>query len=168
MAGDYTRFRYNPLKDTNGVQMQQGRVLLDQDWNEYVQLQDRRWRSETMDIVGRAVVPIDTPTAFEISVAAPSFTIGIGRMYVDGLQPENHGLDPLDPAKRKYDPILGELIGISPIPYEKQPYLQIPTPPPLPTDTNPHLVYLDVWEREVTYLEDPGLIDQAVAVDTGT
>jgi hypothetical protein len=30
------------------------------------------------------------------------------------------------------------------------------------------MVYLDVWERELTYLEDPGLIDQAVAVDTST
>src|ERR1019366_9559358 len=104
MAGDYTRFRYNPLKNTTGVQMQQGRVLLDQDWNEFVQLQDRRWRSETMDIMGRAVVPIDTKTAFELDIAGTSFTIGIGRMYVDGLQAENHGIDPADPARRVYDP----------------------------------------------------------------
>jgi hypothetical protein len=165
MAGDYTRFRYSPLKDTTGVQMQQGRVLLDQDWNEYVQLQDRRWRSETMDIMGRAVVPADTPNGFEILIGGTSFTIGVGRMYVDGLQPENHGVDPADPTKRKYDWTLGEFVGLAPIPYEKQPYL--PNPPALPTDTNPHLVYLDVWERELTYLEDFGLIDQAVAVDTG-
>jgi hypothetical protein len=166
MAGDYTRFRYNPMKDTSGVQMQQGRVLLDQDWNEYVQLLDRRWRAETMDIIGRAVVPIDTPTAFELLIGGTSFTIGIGRMYVDGLLAENHGIDPTDPTKRLYDPILGELIGTSPVPYELQPY--DPNPPAFPADGNPHLVYLDVWERELTYLEDPGLIDQAVAVDTGT
>lgn len=167
MAGDYTRFRYNPLKDTTGVQMQQGRVLLDQDWNEYVQLQDRRWRVETMDIMGRAVVPIETPKGFEILVAGGNLTIGVGRMYVDGLLAENHGIDPADPpAKRDYDPILGELIGNSTVFYDRQPYF--PNPPTLPTDTDPHLVYLDVWERELTYLEDPGLIDQAVAVDTGT
>ncbi|MBZ5621698.1 MAG: right-handed parallel beta-helix repeat-containing protein [Acidobacteriia bacterium] len=166
MAGDYTRFRYNPLKDTSGVQMQQGRVLLDQDWNEYVQLQDRRWRAETMDIIGRAVVPIDTPTAFELFIGGTSFTIGIGRMYVDGLLAENHGIDPADPSKRLYDPILGELIGTAPIPYEQQPYY--PVFPPFPADGKPHMVYLDVWERELTYLEDPGLVDQAVAVDTGT
>src|SRR5689334_3086557 len=138
MAGDYTRFRYSPLKDTSGVLTQQGRVMLDQDWNEFVQLQDRRWRSESMDIMGRAVVPIDTITAFEIVPVGASFTIGIGRMYVDGLQPENHGVDPLDATQRHYDPILGEFIGNSPIPYEKQPYL--PNPPALPTDNNPHLV----------------------------
>jgi hypothetical protein len=164
MAGDYTRFRYDPLKDTTGILMQQGRVLLDQDWNEYVQLQDRRWRAETMDIMGRAVVPINTPTGFQIGIAPgppPNLTIGIGRMYVDGLQPENHGTDPT-----KYDPILGEVIGTLPVRYDKQPYF--PNPPALPTDEKPHLVYLDVWERELTYLEDSGLIDQAVAVDTGT
>jgi hypothetical protein len=166
MAGDYTRFRYNPMKDTSGVQMQQGRVLLDQGWNEYVQLLDRRWRAETMDIMGRAVVPMDTPTAFELFIGGATFTIGIGRMYVDGLLAENHGLDPADPTKRLYDPILGELIGTAPIPYEQQPYY--PNPPAFPADGNPHLVYLDVWERELTYLEDPGLIDQAVAVDTDT
>jgi hypothetical protein len=166
MAGDYTRFRYNPVHNTTAVQMAQGRVLLDQDWNEYVQLQDRRWRAETMDIIGRAVVPIDTPNAFELTIAGTSFTIGIGRMYVDGLVAENHGVDPTDPTKRIYDPILGELAGISPVPYEQQPYY--PNPPAFPADGNPHLVYLDVWEREVTYLEDPNLIDPAVAVDTAT
>src|ERR1035438_7441346 len=132
MAGDYTRFRYNPLTDTTGVQMQQGRVLMDQDWNEYVQLQDRRWRAETMDIMGRAVVPIDTKTAFEILIGGTSFTIGIGRMYVDGLLAENHGIDPTKPAKRIYDPILGELVGTAPIPYEQQPYY--PVFPPFPAD----------------------------------
>jgi hypothetical protein len=166
MAGDYTRFRYNPLKDTTGVLVQQGRVLLDQDWNEYVQLQDRRWRAETIDIIGRAVVPAETPQGFELKFVGGKLTIGIGHMYVDGLIAENHGIDPTDPTKRKYDPVLGELIGRLPIPYDQQPYLL--SPDPLPTGTDPHVVYLDVWERELTYLEDAGLVDQAVAVDTAT
>ena len=63
-------------------------------------------------------------------------------------------------------PVLGELIGTAPVPYEQQPYY--PVFPAFPADGKPHLVYLDVWERELTYLEDPGLIDQALAVDTST
>lgn len=165
MAGDYTRFRYNPVKDTSGVLMQQGRVLLDQDWNEYVQAQERRWRAETIDIIGRAVVPTDAP-GFELKFTGGVLTIGIGRMYVDGLLAENHGVDPTDPANRIYDPILAELVGKQPILYTQQPYL--PNPDPLPTGSDPHVVYLDVWNREVTYLEDEGLIDQAVGVDTAT
>src|ERR1035438_7242 len=119
-----------------------------------------------MDIMGRAVVPIDTKTAFELVIGGASFTIGIGRMYVDGLLAENHGIDPTNPAKRIYGPILGELVGIAPIPYEQQPYY--PVFSAFPADGQPHLIYLDVWERELTYLEDPGLIDKAVAVDTST
>ena len=33
-------------------------------------------------------------------------------------------------------------------------------------DERHHLAYLDVWEREVTYLEDPNLVEVAVGVDT--
>src|SRR2546430_1259331 len=150
MAGDYTRFRYNPLNDSTGILMQQGRVLVDQDWNEQALLQDRRWRTETTDIVGRAVVPIETPNGFEIKIVGTNITIGPGRMYVDGLMAENHGSGPTE-----FDPVLGEMRGTLPTPYDQQPYF--PAPPPLPADTNPHLIYLDVWEREETYLEDPDI-----------
>lgn len=161
MAGDYTRFRYNPLKDPTGILMEQGKVLMDQDWNENVLVQDRRWRTETTDIIGRAVVPIETPTGFEILIAGANLTIGRGRMYVDGLLAENHGSGPTE-----FDRVLGEVRGTLATPYDKQPYY--PDPPPLPADANPHLVYLDVWEREVTYLEDIDLVDKAVGVDTCT
>ncbi len=46
--------------------MQQGRVQLDADWNEWNEILDRRWRSETIDIIGRCVVPLETPNGFEI------------------------------------------------------------------------------------------------------
>ena len=49
------------------------------------------------------------------------------------------------------------------MPYEKQPYWK--TPAPLPTG-GPHLAYLDVWQREVTHLEEPELVEVAVGVDT--
>ncbi|HEV2387298.1 MAG TPA: DUF6519 domain-containing protein [Candidatus Acidoferrales bacterium] len=172
MAGDYTKFRFSPAKDAAGILMQQGRVMLDQDWNELVELLDRRWRTETLDIIGRAVVPRQTPDAFKIRITpANDLTIGCGRIYVDGLLAENHGASPL-----QYDPVLGEQAGTQPISYESQPYFRdfsaLPLPNPFvlpqPPDNGPHLVYLDVWQREVTYLEDPGLVDQAVAVDTGT
>ena len=161
MAGDYTRFRYNPLRNSTGILMQQGTVLVDQDWNEQTLLEDRRWRTETTDIIGRAVVPIETPNGFEILIAGTNLTIGRGRMYVDGLMAENHGSGPVE-----FDPVLGETRGTLPTRYDNQPYF--PNPPALPTDTNPHLVYLDVWEREVTYLEDIDLVTTAIAVDSAT
>jgi hypothetical protein len=38
----------------------------------------------------------------------------------------------------------------------------------VPTEGGPHLVYLDVWTREVTYIENPDLLEKAVGVDTTT
>ena len=159
MSSDISRQRFNPANDFSSVLMQQGRVQLDADWNEWNEILDRRWRSETIDIIGRCVVPLETPAGFEIELSGGSMTIGRGRIYVHGLQAENHGDGNLE-----FDPILAESRGIDPLPYEKQPYYK--DPEPLPEAGGPHLVYLDVWEREVTYVEDPNLVENAVAVDT--
>ena len=86
------------------------------------------------------------------------FDIGIGRMYVDGIQVENHGRPPLE-----YLADLGELRGTTQIPYSDQPYLPAPLPPTLAAAPNTHdLVYLDVWQREVTVIENPRLREIAL------
>ena len=162
MPGDYTRFTYNPLEDHAGVFMQQGRVQLDADWNELVELLDRRWRAETVDIIGRCVVPKETPDGFKIAIAGSGLTIGRGRLYAHGLLAENHGT-----GVPEFDAILGEVRGPDPIPYLNQPYY--PNPQPLPAaGAGPLLIYADVWRREVTALEDPDLVEKAVGVDTAT
>ena len=172
MAGDYTRLRFDPKNDGAGILQQQGRVMLDQDWNEQVDLVRRRIRAGTLDTVGAGVVPLQTPEGFHIQLtAANDLTIGVGRIYVDGLLAENHGAGPA-----VYDAKLDEQVGSQPVPYEQQPYLPTPwTLPgpnpfvlPQPPDNGPHLVYLDVWTREVTWLQDPLLIEKAVGVDTVT
>src|SRR6516225_324976 len=99
MSFDCSRFTFNPLNDYLGVVMQQGRVQLDSDWNEWQVQFARRVQAGTMDIVGRAAYPIKiTPNAFKITASyvkgTPSVTIGPGRMYVDGLLAENHGTVP--------------------------------------------------------------------------
>ena len=161
MSSDISRQRFNPANDFNSVLMQQGRVQLDADWNEWNEILDRRWRSETIDIIGRCVVPLETPNGFEIQLSGGAMTIGRGRIYVHGLQAENHGTGDLE-----FDAVLAESRGRKPIPYEDQPYF--PNPTPLPKTGGPHLVYLDVWEREVTAVENPDLIENAVGVDTTT
>jgi Family of unknown function (DUF6519)/Right handed beta helix region len=159
MSSDISRQRFDPANDFSSVLMQQGRVQLDADWNEWNEILDRRWRSETIDIIGRCVVPLETPTGFEIQLSGGSLTIGRGRIYVHGLQAENHGDGNLE-----FDLILAESRGVDPLPYEKQPYYK--NAEPLPEAGGPHLVYLDVWEREVTYVENPNLVENAVGVDT--
>ena len=160
MSGDYTRVTFNSLEDHAGVFMQQGRVLLDADFNELVELIDRRWRAETIDIIGRCVVPKETPDGFKIDIAGGQLRIGRGRIYAHGLLAENHGT-----GTREFDPVLAEVRGTQPTPYNQQPYL--PNAPALPS-AGTHLVYVDVWQREMTALQEPDLVEKAVGVDTAT
>ena len=146
MSGDYTRFTFDPRKRYSGVLMQQGRVQLDADWNEGIDILKDRVRKLSLDVYGPVGVPfLVTPHAFEIAViAGPDLSIGAGRIYVEGWMAEN------------FTP---------PATYLTQPFL--PDPPPLPLGDA--IVVLDLWEREVTYIEDPDLLDVALGgVDTAT
>jgi len=169
MSGDYSRVRFDPRIDLSGVLMQQGRVQLDSDWNEWVAVLDRRMRAESVDtlgvhvtpgISGVAVVSPQTPDAFKIDAVGGNITIGRGRMYVDGLLAENHG-----GGATEFDPVLAELRGQTALGYSQQPYF--PAPPALPGG-GPHLAYLEVWQRELSYLQQPNLVESAVGVDTTT
>ncbi len=64
----------------------------------------------------------------------------------------------------EFDPILAESRGVDPLPYQSSRIIEILKP--LPEAASRTLAYLDVWEREVTYVEDPNLVENAVGVDT--
>lgn len=149
MTGDYTRFSFDPLKRYSGVLMQQGRVQLDSDWNEEIDILRRRVGMLSLDTFGPVGVPyLTTPDAFLLGlIAGPPANLSIqpGRLYIDGLLTEAF---PEDAAT-----------------YLNQPFH--PAPPPLPAGDS--VAYLVIWEREVTYVEDPGLLDVALGgVDTTT
>lgn len=93
MKGDFTRFSHQPTRYYAGVLMQQGRVSLDADWNEQSDIEDHRWRVQTIDTIGRACAPVHD-AGFKISFTPDrtDLIIGAGRIYVDGLLVENqHG-----------------------------------------------------------------------------
>lgn len=165
MGTDFSKVRLNALLDYAGVHLKQGAVLLDSDANELMDILDRRIRALASDVLGRATVSSTTPDAFKITMAGGGLEIGIGRLYVDGLLAECHGARPaiLAPADRVFDDLLGEPKFAKPVPYAAQPYQ--PPQQPVPT-SGTHLVYLDVWDREVTHLEQPDLVEKAVGVET--
>ncbi|MGK2914184.1 MAG: DUF6519 domain-containing protein [Porticoccaceae bacterium] len=158
MSFDCSRFTFNAWHDFLGVVMQQGRVQLDADWNEFVGQLLRRIQAGTLDTFGGPVVPRVTPDGFRIEAAGGALTIGVGRLYVDGLLAENHGAAPW-----QWNALLAEQTGGVALDYTAQPYY--PQPPALPGG-GPHLVYLDVWQREVTCLQYPDLVEKAVGIDT--
>jgi hypothetical protein len=149
MSGDYTRFTHDPLKRRSGVLMQQGRVQLDSDWNEFVGIAKRRQRLQSLDTFGPYGVPYKTtPDAFLIGWLGgptPDLSITPGRLYVEGNLVEHFGSETAS--------------------YLAQPFY--PAPPPLPAGDA--VVFLDVWEREITYVEDASLLDVALGgADTAT
>ncbi len=183
MSFDSSRFTFNPWNDFFGTVMQQGRVQLDSDWNEWLAQVARRIQAGTLDTVGPAVYPFTTPNAFKLTVGTDgsgkaSIVIGPGRMYVDGLLAENHGQPApnlqewVPPSGQSvtglsWDGALDELVGPSGVFYAQQPYYACAAKfAPFPQTGGPFFVYLDVWKREVTFLEDPELVEKAVGVDT--
>ena len=185
MSGDYSRDSFDALRDYAGVFMQQGRAALDADWNELARVFERRIRAGTVDTIGRAVVPRETLSGFQIQLlAGPEIEIGRGRLYLDGMLLECHGAanfpgpgdedfaDPMFDRSRTGtsgpEGVLDELIsaaGSDFLPYGRQPYW--PAPAALPETAGPHLVYLVGWQREVTPLENPGLLEPALGgIDT--
>jgi hypothetical protein len=173
MSYDLSRKTFNPLNDYFGVVMQQGRVQLDADWNAMSDQFKRRIQAGDLDTFNGSVVPRQTPDAFLVSGPANAIEIGPGRIYVDGLLAENH-TDTL-----RWDARLEELSGTAKLSgielgaapsgpngttaYADQPYY--PFPPDLP-EGETYLVYLDVWLRDVTWLQDSDLVDAAVGIDT--
>lgn len=175
MSFDISRSTFNPMNDYLGVVMEQGRVQVDADWNEFAAEFARRIQAGTLDLLGHAIYPPTTPNAFSITPTVSgsgvrSLNIGTGRLYVDGLLAENHGVPGSGSAV--WDPALAELSGAPQIPnaplqsvdyLTQQPYYPSPTSPP---GNGPYLIYLDVWRRPVTYLQDASLVDSAIGVDT--
>ena len=151
MRGDFSRkpFRRN-LHDA-GLLHQQGRVWLDGDWNENVFHRLDLNEQEAFDVIGPCGIP-DNPTTpddddFYLIEPDPAlgpgdFRIHAGRAYVDGI------LSVLDADTT----------------YRTQPDLL--DPPALVTSAGDQtfgaIVYLEVWWRLITYLEDDTVREKAL------
>jgi hypothetical protein len=146
MKGDFTRFTFDPAKHYTAVRKQQGRVDLDADWNEEIDIHSHLEALEALDVIGECGVPKKT-AGLKVGVLpdGSDITLSAGRFYIHGLLCET------------------EATG-----YLTQPNL--PDPPALvPEDGRTDLVYLEAWQRHVTALEDPDLLEPALGgADTAT
>ncbi len=143
MQGDFTRLTFDETKNYSRVLMQQGRVQLDADWNEAAEIQLYLLRALAADLIGPHGGPGGAALGFEIGVAKEvkdgreqdvprDFKIGVGHYYVDGILCVSDGRRfSAQPGFAK--DVFGDL--------EKK-------------EPQTCLVYLDVWERHVSYIED--------------
>lgn len=179
MNGDISRVTFDPLKHFTGVVTQQGRVQVDADENEQQAILLHFLRTLAADLIGQhggpddlyndpvkrtglikrncgfaiiarapggATFPASAPLLKEeTDMLAPKdqfpLRICVGHYYVDGLLCEN------EEYRR----------------YSQQPDLRRANDDQISKLTNgTHLLYLDVWERHITALEDPSIREVAL------
>jgi hypothetical protein len=155
MKGDFSRFSYQASKRYAGVLMQQGRVTLDADWNEQFDIEDHRWRTQTIDTIGRACAPIGND-GFELALTPDGADLIIkpGRIYIDGILlelDEESGVTVTDVTKD----VEWHLSAMSPDgrPLEAGQWLIVTSPEAEPVVSQ----IVDVGDTLVVLGSDPGL-----------
>ena len=168
MKGDLSRQTFDAERHYSSVRLQQGRVQLDADFNEQADIGRHRAELDSLDLIGPCGGPLHG-AAFAIvlstaglsaaekadlearfgpgyALVAGDFLVTPGRYYVDGILCENERLAP----------------------YTRQPHLPGATALDV-TKVGFHIVYLDVWQRHVSALEDSRLRETALGgPDTAT
>jgi hypothetical protein len=89
---DITKATFAPNKHYNSVLMQQGRVQLDSDWNEQLDIQRHRDATVTADIVGQCGAPQNN-AGFGLTVAGNELRIGNGHYWSWDPVRERHSRD---------------------------------------------------------------------------
>ncbi|MCX6923046.1 MAG: DUF6519 domain-containing protein [Verrucomicrobia bacterium] len=171
MKGDFSRNTFNPKKHYRSVLKQQGRVDVDADWNEQQAINMRRIETEATDVIGGCGAPkhdagfhvvtdlgqlknpeennlagntIPQGSPITIPLPAGDFLISAGRYYVDGILCENEQI----------------------VTYTTQPDLPAAQ---VMDQSGFYVVYLDVWQRHITALDDPSIREKALGgPDTAT
>ena len=151
MKAYISRQTFVRAKHYNDVLAQQGRMLLDAELNERGSIRRYYDSTEAADVIGGCGYPKGEPNSFLIQLqGSNNLLIKAGRYYVAGKLVENE----------------------ADVTYDQQPDL-----PPLPgapdvltTITNAGatvgLVYLEAFDRLITSIDDPRLLETAVGIET--
>lgn len=141
MRGDFSRKTFKREKHYRSVLMQQGRVQLDSDINEQQSIMQYFDESLAQDTIGINGAPKKIyGGGFEVSVsdAGKNLAISKGHIYVNGILCENDNNN---------------------VTFTNQEDLPDAS---LPSQHGIYLVYLDVWHRSITALEDPDIREKAL------
>jgi hypothetical protein len=146
MKSDITRDTFFAEKHFSRVIRQQGRVDVDADSNEQTAILLHYLRTLAIDLIGPYAAPV-LAAGFRLTTDSnDSLWIGAGRYYVDGILVENettrlYSDQPSNPLVEN-DPLKKALI-------DKQAIAR-------------YWLYLDVWERHVTAIEDESIREKAL------
>ena len=150
MKGDFSRISFDAAKHYSSVFLQQGRVTLDADPNEQAAILLHTLRTMARDIFGPCGGPVDhLGFALTLGATGPggtqALTIGAGRYYVDGVLVENEAdcdyANQPDLVPAADDAVLQRLKA---------------------TGGDDVWLYLDVWERHISWIEDDDIRESAL------
>jgi hypothetical protein len=147
MKGDFARVTFDPTRHFSQVFQQQGRVQLESDWNEQGAIGLYLLRTMVTDLVGSCWA---AGTGFSIARQnlLANWQLSPGHFYVDGILCQNDMACTV--ATQPYAPTPGNGFDLA-------------DPPP------GFVVWLDVWERHLSAIEAPTILDLALeGVDTAT
>lgn len=136
MKTQVSRDSFNSDKRYSGVYLQQGRMITDADWNEETEISRRRLEDALGDVVTSGV-PRDNGLKLE-AVAGQPLRVRRGRVYAGGVGALVTGTL-ADPAQ----------------PFGLHQQADLPLPDGVTPPATGYRLYVDVWERAVTSLEDP-------------
>ncbi len=156
MKGDFTRLGLDSTQHFSRVFHQQGRVSLDSDANESAAVVLHHLRTLSRDLFGAFGGPVDGngfALAMDTTQQPALLTIGAGHYYVDGILCEadtdcDYGSQP------DYTPELPDAAGNGGDPLLR--WLDTPNP------DQRFWLYLDVWERHITWIEDDRIRESAL------
>jgi hypothetical protein len=148
---DISRVNFDAKKHYKSVRMQEGRVLIDDDWNENERIDNEDERQSRADIIGPYGSPDDgfritPPPTGLISGTSIDFTIKAGTLYLGGLRLE---LDTNETYRLQKD-------------WLQQPDDLDPVPAVVDATGRYDLVYLEAWQQGVTAVEDGSLFEAAL------
>ena len=168
--GDYSRIPEQRVTDALArhyvaVRMQQGVPILDSDWNELEGIRKQEVQAFLKWFVGNGVpegnagfeIAAIPATDNDFSIRGGDGTVdGAGRCLVDGLDARNESDIRYSEQVLFGDAALAAAWGVPAL-----------DPIAVPASSGTVLVYLDVWEREVTAVEDePHLVHPLIGVET--
>jgi len=175
MKADLTRLTFDPAKHYRAVHQQQGRVQLDSDWNEQLDITAHRVETETVDVIGTCGAPLhadgfrlvanaaglspdeaaragNTPLP---ALGAGDLLITAGRFYAGGVLAENDRITPVSAQPDLPSVDNFAKLGATPL-------FPLKTP-------GTFLAYLDLWPRHRTAIDDPSMREVALGgPDTAT
>ncbi len=173
MPSDRTRASHDLPQRYKAVVMQQGRVILDRDFNAFEEIVDGLIAANALEAIGPCGTP-DDGFAIAIPTSGPSASLG----------PSASGQDPYDFLISPGTMYVGGQRVVLPAPGPNQPLWSHSVQPdwvdPLQTDKDASIppdsfsfggsysspmreyVYLHVYEQEVSAVEDPDLLDVAL------